>query len=84
MSRRKRDNVALNNKFIKIYSGPTLVPDVETGLGAEVKRFRELLDSIPVDVITFGLFANPQLQVTEPKMPAAFKKFMSRAHVGKL
>ncbi|XP_052801639.1 ganglioside-induced differentiation-associated protein 1-like isoform X2 [Mya arenaria] len=64
-------------------SGPTLVPDVETGLGAEVKRFRELLDSVPVDVITFGLLANPQLRTTEMKMPAAFKKLTTPANIAK-
>lgn len=51
--------------------GPKLVPDVSTDVGGKVDIWRKKIDSIRIDVLTFGTSVNPSLSVTGLKVPKA-------------
>ncbi|XP_052769290.1 ganglioside-induced differentiation-associated protein 1-like [Mya arenaria] len=57
------------------HSGPRLVPDVETELGADVRHLRELLDDIPVDVITYGVSAHRKYITNYEDRPWLINRF---------
>ncbi|CAG2206933.1 GDAP1 [Mytilus edulis] len=53
----------------QVKSGPTLVPDPSTSVGKEVKRLREFIDAIRIEIVTYGLLFNPELSISGIKIP---------------
>ncbi|XP_046577038.1 ganglioside-induced differentiation-associated protein 1-like [Haliotis rubra] len=52
-----------------------LVPSVDTDVGKDVARWRSLLTTeVPIELITFGLFYNPEMSVTGINAPIKLTK----------
>lgn len=65
----------------QVKSGPKLVPDPNTSVGKEVKRLREFIDAIRIEIVTYGLLFNPELSTTGiklPKMVTNVKRFKEK------
>ncbi|XP_053402476.1 ganglioside-induced differentiation-associated protein 1-like isoform X1 [Mercenaria mercenaria] len=65
------------------HSGGKLVPDVKTAVGNEVKTFRKFLHDIPIDVITYGVFANREFCVDRSYLDKLPAKVTARAEISK-
>lgn len=46
-----------------------LIPDLSTEVGKEVVKWRKLLHAVPVVMITYGLYCNPELSTSGLKIP---------------
>ncbi|XP_071091695.1 ganglioside-induced differentiation-associated protein 1-like [Haliotis cracherodii] len=52
-----------------------LVPSVDTDVGKDVARWRSLLTSdVPIGMVTYGVFYNPELSLTGIKSPVTLTK----------
>ena len=63
-----------------ILLGPNLVPDPTTTEGKCVADWRAKIDSIPAEVITYGVMLNPELHTDSLKIP----KFLIKTKEGML
>ncbi|XP_060593454.1 ganglioside-induced differentiation-associated protein 1-like [Ruditapes philippinarum] len=52
-------------------AGHQLVPSLESQLGRNVQEFREMIDSVPADILTYGVIYHPQLSNSGCKIPSA-------------
>ena len=58
------------------------MPDLETKLGQEVRKYRQILDSVKVPQITFGVLKNSNLSTRGLQIPAAMQKQFSKQKIG--
>ena len=58
------------------------MPALDTKLGLEVQKYRQLLDSVKVPQISFGLLKNENLSIKGLQLPAGMKKQFNRAKIG--
>lgn len=57
-------------------TGHALVPSPESELGKNVEKFRKLLDTVHVDVITYGIIYHPHLSTSGCQLPYATQNSM--------
>ncbi|XP_069111944.1 ganglioside-induced differentiation-associated protein 1-like [Argopecten irradians] len=60
-------------------TGTKLIPNTETAIGKDVYKWRQRLNDIKIDVITFGIIFHPELSITGIKLPSIFKKTTNKA-----
>lgn len=58
------------------------MPNVNNKLGQEVSKYRTLLDSVRVDVISFGVMKNKSLCTSSMKFPISMQKQFSKENIG--
>lgn len=58
----------------KLNNAPVLVPDPSTPVGKQVEDWRSKLNSINMEGLTFGVLLNPELAVTEIKIPSSYRQ----------
>jgi len=56
--------------------GHPLVPALESDLGKNVAELRTKLDSIPVDILTYGIIYHPHLSSSGCQLPYATQRSM--------
>ncbi|KAH3824454.1 ganglioside-induced differentiation-associated protein 1-like [Dreissena polymorpha] len=56
--------------------GHPLVPSLDSELGKNVQQMRKKLDSIPVDILTYGVIYHPHLSTTGCLIPYAMQRSM--------
>lgn len=57
-------------------AGHPLVPSLNSELGKEVCELRKRLDSIPIDILTYGIIYHPQLSPSGCKLARAVQRSM--------
>lgn len=57
-------------------AGHPLVPGLNSELGKEVSELRKRLDSIPIDILTYGIIYNPHLSESGCKLAGAVQRSM--------
>ena len=57
-------------------SGHPLVPGLNSELGKEVCELRKRLDSIPIDILTYGIIYHPHLSPSGCKLAGAVQRSM--------
>ena len=56
--------------------GHPLVPSLSSELGKEANELREKLDSIPIDILTYGIIYHPHLSPSGCKLAGAVQRSM--------
>ncbi|XP_071091694.1 ganglioside-induced differentiation-associated protein 1-like [Haliotis cracherodii] len=51
-----------------------LVPGTESEMGRQVEKFRKLMDKIPIDKVTYGIFFNNELSAPGGHIPPPFRQ----------
>ena len=65
-----------------LFSASPLVPPLDTKQGLEVQKYRQLLDSVKVPQITFGLVKNENLSIKGLQLPAGMKQGFNKKNIG--
>ena len=66
------------------FSASPLVPPLDTKLGIEVQKYRQMLDSVKVPQITFGLLKNENLSIKGLQIPAGMKQGFNKQYIGRI
>lgn len=64
------------------FSDSKLVPDLSTEIGKEVSKWRKILDSVPVELVSFGILYYRDLAAPGHKLPWALR-YMVMGRAGK-
>ena len=64
------------------FSDSKLVPDLSTEIGKEVSKWRKILDSVPVESVTFGILYYPDLTASGYKIPWGLR-YLKKSKTGK-
>ncbi|GAB1600708.1 ganglioside-induced differentiation-associated protein 1-like [Argonauta hians] len=67
-----------------VQSVVALVPDESFEVGQEVSRIRKLLDSVKVDIITYGIIMHEELSITGCKLPYYVQKTIKENYSSQL